>query len=213
MWYIYHVRSTMTTIATTFLNFPFANQIKDAFNEYSNEYEFTAEGVFRRITPPACPCCGKQMSHNGYNKYHILNISIIKLGRYHCRWCSKSSQEENIFIYRIKYEISKIFTDLYHVLRNHDVSYEGISEVMDYLVPQSRDTICRDFSDSVASVQLPEASRIQIIHYDEQHPKAGRSQKYRLTLLNGVSHEVIAEELSDNKSKEVIKSFFKNNLK
>jgi hypothetical protein len=84
---------------------------------------------------------------------------------------------------------------------------------MDYLIPQSRDTICRKFSDSVASVQLPETSPIQIIHYDEQHPKAGRSQKYRLTLLNGVCHEIIAEELSDNKSQEAVKLFFKNNLK
>ena len=85
--------------------------------------------------------------------------------------------------------------------------------MMDYLIPQSRDTICRKFSNSVASVRLPETSSIQIIHYDEQHPKAGKSQKYRLTLLNGVTHEVIAEELSDNKSQEVIKPFFKNNLK
>ena len=85
--------------------------------------------------------------------------------------------------------------------------------VMDYLIPQSGDTICRRFSDSVASVQLPETSPIQIIHYDEQHPKAGRSQKYRLTLLNGVTREVIAEEVSDNKSQEAIRSFFKNNLK
>ena len=203
----------MTVIATNFINLPFAHQIMDAFKEYSNEYEFTAEGVFRRIHPPACPQCGKRMSHNGYNKYHILDLAIIKLGRYHCSKCNISSQEENIFLERMKFEISKIFTGLYHVLRNHDVSYEGISEVMDYLIPQSRDTICRKFSDSVASVQLPETSPIQIIHYDEQHPKAGRSQKYRLTLLNGVTHEVIAEELSDNKSQEVVKSFFKKNLK
>jgi hypothetical protein len=185
----------------------------DAFKEYSNEFEFTAEGVFRRIIPPACPQCGKRMSHNGYNKYHILDLAIIKLGRYHCKKCNISFQEENIFFGNMKFEISKILTGLYQVLRNHDVSYQGISEVMDYLIPQSRDTICRNFSNSVASVQLPETSSIQIIHYDEQHPKAGRSQKYRLTLLNGVSHEVIAEELSDNKSQEVIKSFFKNNLK
>jgi hypothetical protein len=43
------VRSTMTVIATNFLNLPFADEIMDAFKEYSNEYEFTAEGVFRRI--------------------------------------------------------------------------------------------------------------------------------------------------------------------
>ena len=41
------------------------NYAKLRFKEYSNEYEFTAEGVFRRIVPPACPQCGKAMSHNG----------------------------------------------------------------------------------------------------------------------------------------------------
>jgi len=210
---MYPVCPTMTVIATNFLNLPFAHQIMDAFKEYSNEYEFTAEGVFRRIIPPACPRCGKQMSHNGSNKYHILNLAIIKLGRYHCMGCNLNSQERNIFLDNMKFEISKILTGLYQVLRNHDVSYEGISDVMDYLIPQSRDTICRRFSDSVASIQLPEASSIQIIHYDEQHPKAGRLQKYRLTLLDGVSHEVIAEEVSDNKSQEFVKPFFKNNLK
>jgi hypothetical protein len=60
---------------------------------------------------------------------------------------------------------------------------------------------------------LPETSSIKIVHYDEQHPKAGRSQKYRLTLLNGISRDVIAEELSDNKSQGAIKSFFSKNLK
>ncbi len=78
-------------------------------------------------------------------------------------------------------DISGILAGLYQVLRNHDVSYEGISGVMNYLIPQSRDTIRRRFSNSIASVQLPETSSIQIIHYDEQHPKAGKSQKYRLT--------------------------------
>ena len=121
-------------------------------------------------------------------------------------------QEENIFLDNIRLECSKILDGLCQVLRNHDVSYEGISDVMDYLVPQGKDTICRKFFNSVASVQLPEASPIQIIHYDEQHPKAGRSQKFRLTLLNGVSHEVIAEELADKKSQDTIKPFFKRNL-
>ena len=203
----------MTTIATTFLNLPFANQLLDAFKEYSNEYEFTAEGVFRRINPPACPCCRKQMCHNGSNISSILNQASIKLGRYLCRKCNISLQEENTFWANMKFEFGRILTGLYQVLRTHAVSYEGVSEVMDYIIPQSRDTICRNFSDSVAGVQLPDDSSIQIVHYDEQHPKAGRSQKYRLTLLNGVSHNVIAEELSSNKTQEAIKSFFRKNLK
>ena len=213
MKYMYPVRPTMTVIATNFLNLPFADEIMDAFKEYSNEYEFTAEGVFRRINSPACPRCGKRMSHNGYNRYHLLDLAVIKLGKYHCKKCNISSQEENIFLTKMKFEISKILTGLYQVLRNHEVSYEGISEVMNYLIPQSRDAICRKFSNSIASVQLPETSSIKIVHYDEQHPKAGRSQKYRLTLLNGISRDVIAEELSDNKSQGAIKSFFSKNLK
>ena len=71
----------MTVIATNFLNLPFADEIMDAFKEYSNEYEFTAEGVFRRINSPACPRCGKRMSHNGYNRYHLLDLAVIKLGK------------------------------------------------------------------------------------------------------------------------------------
>jgi hypothetical protein len=203
----------MSIIATTFLNLPFANQILNAFNEYSNEYEFTANGVFRRINSPACPCCGNKMSHNGYNRYSILDLANIKLGKYLCKKCDMSLQEKNAFWEKMKFELSQIITGLYQVLRNHDVSFEGISEVMDYIIPQSRDTISRDFTDSIASTQLPEDSPIQIVHYDEQHPKAGRSQKYRLTLLNGVSHNVIAEELSDNKTQEAIKQFFGKNLK
>ncbi len=203
----------MTVIATNFINLPFAHELLNAFKEYSNEYEFTAEGVFRRIVPPACPQCGKAMSHNGSNKYHILNLAAIKLGRYHCGKCGLNLEEKNIFWNNMKFEIGGILTGIYQVLRNNDVSYEGISDVMGYLVPQGSDAVRRRFSDSVASVQLPETSPIQLIHYDEQHPKAGRSQKYRLTLLNGKTREVIAEEVSDNKSKETIKSFFKNNLK
>jgi hypothetical protein len=202
----------MTVIATNFINLPFAHQILNAFREYSNEYEFTAKGVFRKIIPPACPKCGKVMSHNGSNKHGILNLVVIKLGRYYCVKCAQSLEEKNIFLKNIKFEITEILTGISQVLRNHDVSYEGISEVMDYLIPQSSDTICRRFSASVASVQLPAASPIRIILYDEQYLKVGRLQKYRLTLLNGVTHEVIAEEIFYNKSQETIKSFFRNNL-
>jgi hypothetical protein len=35
------------------------------------------------------------------------------------------------------------------------------------------------------------------VHYDEQHPKAGRNQKYRLTLLDSVTRQVIADEWSE----------------
>jgi hypothetical protein len=103
----------MTAIATNFLNLPFAHQLVDAFKEYSNEYEFTGEGVFRRTIPPTCPQYGKQMCHNGSIKYHILGLATIKLGRYHCSKCNQSLQESNIFLDNMKLEISRIFAGLY----------------------------------------------------------------------------------------------------
>jgi len=58
----------------------------DTFKEYSSEYEFIAEGVFRRIIPPACPQCGKRMCHEkamvtiwspkGKAVFICLNITI-----------------------------------------------------------------------------------------------------------------------------------------
>ena len=91
------------------------------------------------------------MSHNGYNRYSILDLVNIKLGKYICTKCNMSLQENNTFWEKMKFEFSQIITGLYQVLRDHNVSFEGVSEVMDYLFPQSRDTISRNFTDSVAS--------------------------------------------------------------
>jgi len=50
------------------------------------------------------------------------------------------------------------------------------------------------------------------VHYDEQHPKAGRNQKYRLTLLDSISRQVIADELFDSKDAGTVEDFLRRNL-
>jgi len=47
---------------------------------------------------------------------------------------------------------------------------------------------------------------------DEQYSKQGRTQKYRLTLLDGVTRWPIAEELHDKKDPETIKTFLNKYL-
>jgi hypothetical protein len=54
---------------------------------------------------------------------------------------------------------------------------------------------------------VPSVKDIRLVHYDEQHPKAGRNQKYRLTLLDSVTRQVIAKELFDSKDSGTIESF------
>ena len=93
------------------------------------------------------------------------------------------------------------------LLRLHHVSYQGISDIMALIYPQGRDTIFNAFADSVEETIIPPAEDIRIVPYDEQHPKKGRTQKYRLTLLDGVTSQPIAEELHDSKNSATITAF------
>ena len=51
-----------------------------------------------------------------------------------------------------------------------------------------------------------------IVQHDEQHPKKGRTQKFRLTLLNYRTKQPIADELFDNKDDETIEAFLRKHL-
>jgi hypothetical protein len=84
-------------------------------------------------------------------------------------------------------------------------SYRGIASIMDLIFPQGKDTIYNAFTDSVENVVIPPID--EIAHYDEQHPKKGRTQKFRLTMLDGATGRPIAEELSDSKDPETIEAF------
>ena len=85
------------------------------------------------------------------------------------------------------------------LLRLHHVSYQGISDIMALIYPRGRDTSFNTFADSVEKTVIPPPEEdVRIVLYDEQHPKKGRTQKYRLTLLDGVTGQLIAEELYDS---------------
>jgi hypothetical protein len=65
---------------------------------------------------------------------------------------------------------------------------------------------------AIGIISIPPVKDIQFVHYDEQHPKAGRNQKYRLTLIDGVTKQVIAEELFDSKDSDTVEGFLRRNL-
>ncbi|MBU4607785.1 MAG: ISNCY family transposase, partial [Euryarchaeota archaeon] len=66
---------------------------------------------------------------------------------------------------------------------------------MEHIFPRGKDTILRAFTDSVEETAVPPLEVSHIVHYDEQFPKRGRSQKYRLTLLDNFTAQPIADEL------------------
>ena len=207
-----YIGYTMTILNCTLLNFSQVGTLAPIFENYSNDFEYTTNGIFRRIVSPGCPKCGYRMNHNGYNKHYKKGLGSVKIGRYLCPICGEPLEESRKFWEQLKTDFFSVLKCIYQRLRTQNVSYQGASLVMELIFPRGKDTIHNDFTNSVESVDIPPIENIQIIHYDEQHPKMGRTQKFRLTLLDGVTGRPIADELYDDKSPETITTFLEENL-
>lgn len=203
---------TMTILNCTLLNFAHGGILYPIFESYSNDFEYTTNGIFRRIVSPDCPKCGYRMNHNGYNEHCKKGLGSVKIGRYLCPICKEPLEESRSFWEQLKTDFFSVLENIYQHFRIQNVSYQGASAVMELIFPRGKDTIHNDFTNSVETAYIPPLKDIQIVHYDEQHPKIGRSQKFRLTLLDGVTGRPIADELYDDKSPETIKTFLEAHL-
>jgi len=197
----------MASLDTNLNNFSYWEILGAIFGRYSTDFVYTATEIFRRTKPPVCPECGMQMNYNGYNTYEKRGLGSVKIGRYVCPSCNKKCEEERSFWEKLKEDFFDIVSMIDKLLRLHHVSYQGISDIMELIYPQGRDTIFNAFADSVEKTVIPPIEDFQIVLYDEQHPKKGRTQKYRLTLLDGVTGQPIAEELHDSKNSATITAF------
>lgn len=184
----------------------------DIFVNFDDNYEYTARGIFRRKIPTSCPICSSHMTHNGYNIYTKKGLGEVKIGRYKCSNCCNTEEESRSFWEDLKSNLFNSFNYFFRLLRYHNVSYEGISSIMDFILPRSRSTILREFNKNMEQEEVPSLGNVYIVHYDEQHPKEGRCQKYRLTLLDARTQRPLADELFDDKNSKTIKKFLKKHL-
>ena len=202
----------MTEIQLSLLNFPHREILSTIFNDFSNDFEFTADGVFRKITPPLCPDCRFPMSHNGFNTYRKCHLGEVNIGCYLCGACGKSIEEDRTFWDNLKTGFFNILTEICLRLRHNHSSYELVEEIMSFIYPRDKDTVRIMVQSAIEELKVPAVQNIQLVHYDEQHPKAGRNQKYRLTLMDSVSRQIIADELFDSKDAATIEDFLRRNL-
>jgi len=147
------------------------------------------------------------MNYNGYNTYEKRGLGSVKIGRYTCPCCNTKCEEERSFWKKLKEDFFGIIGRIYNLMKLHHVSYQGMSDIMELIYPQGKDTLFNTFADSVEKTVIPPIEDFQIVLYDEQHPKKGRTQKFRLTLLNSVTGQPIAEELHDSKNPATITAF------
>ncbi len=202
----------MVTISPTFKNLTDIPNLTSTFGMFGNDFEYTATGIFRRIEPPKCPECNNSTVHNGFNKYTKKGIGTIKIGKYLCKHCGKMLEEQRTAWEKIKTELFFQLGRIYQMLRMNHVSYQGISDIMDLIFSRSKATVFKEFNKMMEDVVIPQLKCVYIVHYDEQFPKEGRCQKFRLTLLDSKTKQKIADELFDDKSPESIKQFLRSKL-
>ena len=202
----------MVTISSTFKNISEIPNLLNVFGNFGNDYEYTATSIFRRIKPPQCPECNNTTVHNGFNQYTKKGLGTIKIGKYLCKHCGKMLEEQRTAWDNIKTELFSQLGQIYQILRLNHVSYQAISGILNLIFSRSKGTVFREFNKMMEAVEVPQLKAVYIVHYDEQFPKEGRCQKFRLTLLDAKTKQKIADELFDDKSPETIKQFLISKL-
>ena len=151
------------------------------------------------------------MQHNGFDFARKKNFGKVKIGKQSCPCCGNQHHEDKTFWKNLLSEFQETIVSLIYLLRDSDVAWKTASKIMDYIVPYSKDTLRSLFSRSIEKFEYSQSNYL-IVNYDEQHPKKGRTQKFRLTLLNYKTRTPIAEGLFDNKNDETLEKFLRENL-
>ena len=201
----------MKEIHTTLKNFSFISELNQIFPQ-TEGFEFTKKGVIRAVCKPNCKC-GKQSIRNGWDELTRKGLFTLKIGKFLCTTCNKTIRPDLSFWERFINEWEETISSFFLRLSDRDVALRVISEVMNFLNPMSKDSVMRRIFSAVKKLVIPKVkTKYQIVHYDEQHPKKGRQQQYRLTLIDAITKDVIADELFDNKDHKTVHSFLTENL-
>jgi len=199
----------MTEIQLNFNNLSDSEALFSIFPA-SNKYEFTAKKVFRLKHHIFCPC-GTEMVYNGYDYARKNKFGKVKIGKQLCKCCGNQHHEDKKFWKKLLSQWKEMITKLILTLRDVDVSWDIISKIMNFIIPFGKTKAMYLFNNRIEQFEYPQDNYL-IVNYDEQHPKKGRMQKFRLTLLNYETKVPIAEGLFDNKNEETISKFLQEHL-
>lgn len=199
----------MTEIHLNLNNFLDSGLFLNIFPE-SNKYEFTSKKVFRLKEHIRCSHC-HEMVHNGYDYARKKGLGKVRIGKQICPVCREEHHEDKGFWKNLLFRWKETITKIILSLRDSHVSWQAISNLMKFIIPLGKDKAIYLFDEAVGQFAYTQDNYI-IVHYDEQHPKEGRCQKFRLTLLNYKTKQPIADELFNNKDDATIEAFLRKHL-
>lgn len=199
----------MTEIQLNFNNLSDSEALFSLFPT-SDKYEFSAKKVFRLKHHIICSC-GTEMVHNGFDYARKRGFGKVRIGKQLCKNCESQHHEDKSFWKKLLSQWKEMITNLILTLRDADVSWDVVSKIMNFIIPFGKTKAMYLFNNRIEQFDYPQDNYL-IVNYDEQHPKKGRMQKFRLTLLNYKTKVPIAEGLFDNKEEETIKKFLQEHL-
>lgn len=198
----------MTEIQLNFNNLSDSETLLSLFPA-SNDYEFTAKKVLR--SRKRVVCCGGEMLYDGFDFIRKTGFGKVKIGKQVCKICKRQHHEDKSFFKKLLEQWKEMITNFILMLRDADVSWDVISKTFNFILPCSKGKAMQLFNHCIEQFEYPQDNFL-IVNYDEQHPRKGRMQKFRLTLLNYRTRVPIAEGLFDNKNDETIKKFLQEHL-
>lgn len=202
----------MNVIKTNLNNFLVAESLLDVMNKYGDNLVYTTNNVIIAGNDVLCTKCQETMVRNGTNLHGKKKIAKNKVQRMICPKCKTNIEIAPDILNSHIQSFLEVIKNMILTLRSGYLSFELIADALKSLVDISPDTVRRIFETAVNNAEIPIESSFQIVHYDEQHPKKGRTQKYRLSLLDGKTRQMIAEELADELNGEVVRDFLDRHL-
>lgn len=150
----------MTQIQFNLINFPFAKQLTALFDRYSDDYEYTSEGIFCLTTSPQSTKCGTLIDQNGWNSFTKRWLRLVKIGKYSYSKCLNKVTKSCNFWEDAKREFFGIFANSFWLLRVSHVSYEILEKVSVYFYPCDKDTIRTRIAAATDKMEIPEVKYI-----------------------------------------------------
>lgn len=202
----------MDVIHTTLKNYSFIEQLNEILPN-TKGFEYTKKGVIRTIKKPVCPDTGIECVRNGWDTITRKGLFTLKIGKFKSPKTGKTIRSDTTFWEQFINEWEQTISNFFLHLSDRDAAVRLISDIMDFISPMSKDSVLRRIFRAISKLVIPKfKGKYQIVHYDEQHPKKGRQQCYRLTLICAITGEVIADKLKEDMEKITVKEFLQSHL-
>lgn len=99
------------------------------------------------------------MVHNGYNTLTKKNVATLKIGKYRFQHCKNNVQETREFFEALLKFLHDNILPMILKMRWNKMSYRGIEEVLEHILPIGKDVIYTLVQESIQVIESPEVKK------------------------------------------------------